>query len=561
MLNKVKYWILGMLTVLALSATIAYAATWSLPPAIQRGDLIVATSTTQSVRLPTSTKGSVLWISAAGVPAWTATSTLGINGGGSLSGGTNGFDALWTSASTLTAGKLIDNGTVLGVNASSSSYTVNLQGNAATNPLNVASSSGTSMFTVNANNNIVFQNETLPALSGQKFFTVVGSQSGGIARILRDTGLSPLASQVYGTYDITAYSATSTVDWPNLTGPAQTFSIATGTMQNSIADIAAVRDGNDTTGDLQLRPYTNGGPDTVVALSGNTSNSSMVVTGVSGSTNILNVASSSGASLFQVNSQPSAATVYVQGSPGASAPLTVASSTGTFLFQVNSLPSAATAYIQGSAGAGTILNVASSSSTSLFQVTGAGNVNIATLTAASLIMTDSGKNLQSASLGTNLSFSGNQLQVSASPSFSGTVTVGALTDNSAATIATTLAVTGTSTLATTTVAGINILGTFDKSFSLASSTPDYQGNSFSSATYTLASIWNPYRTATLVSLFCETDTGTVLLNFQTSLLSCTTSGASSTPNTTLNSRANIQVKIGSETSSPNNLSVTATFHY
>src|ERR1039457_7492925 len=84
MLTKVKYWILGILTVLAFGAGIAYAASYSLPPVLQRGDLIVATSTTQLVRLPTSTKGSVLWISpVSGVPAWTATSTLGISGGSS----------------------------------------------------------------------------------------------------------------------------------------------------------------------------------------------------------------------------------------------------------------------------------------------------------------------------------------------------------------------------------------------------------------------------------------------------------------------------------------------
>jgi hypothetical protein len=216
---------------------------------------------------------------------------------------------------------------------------------------------------------------------------------------------------------------------------------------------------------------------------------------------------------------------------------------------IGSTTPSATLTIQGSSGAVPDLIIASSSGTSLFSVSSLGNLNYATATASSLASFDAGKNLQSTILGSNLSFSGNTLSISASPSFTNLTLSG------------TLAVTGTSTLATTTVAGINILGTFDKSFSLASTTPDYLGNSFSTATYTLPSIWNPYSTTTLVSLFCETDQGTVLLNFQNSLLNCTTSGASSTPTTTLNSRANIQVKIGSESSSPNNLSVTATFHY
>ena len=126
---------------------------------------------------------------------------------------------------------------------------------------------------------------------------------------------------------------------------------------------------------------------------------------------------------------------------------------------------------------------------------------------------------------------------------------------------TALTVSGQTVLATTSVAGINILGTFDKSFSLASTSPDYIGLSFNTATFTIPSIWNPYTTSTLVSLFCKTDVGTLLLNFAGNLLSCTTAGASSAPNATLNSRADVKVMLGTAASSPTNISVTATFHY
>lgn len=79
-LYKLKYYILGILTVIGFTSYVAYAATWYLPPTIYKGDLIVATSTTQAVRLPTSTVGSVLSMKN-NVPTWVATSTLGISGG------------------------------------------------------------------------------------------------------------------------------------------------------------------------------------------------------------------------------------------------------------------------------------------------------------------------------------------------------------------------------------------------------------------------------------------------------------------------------------------------
>lgn len=67
----------------------------------------------------------------------------------SLSGGLNGFLARWTSASTLSTGLLRDNGTVAGVNATTSTSTFLVQGSAGTNDaFHVASSTGLSMFVV-----------------------------------------------------------------------------------------------------------------------------------------------------------------------------------------------------------------------------------------------------------------------------------------------------------------------------------------------------------------------------------------------------------------------------
>jgi len=106
------------------------------------------------------TYGMVLMTTSTGVQ-WIATSSLGISGG-SLSGGTNGYVARWTSASTLSTGKFIDNGTVAGINATSSSYTFNLQGNSGVSPFNIASSTGSSLLTVNQAGYVGVGTSTIP---------------------------------------------------------------------------------------------------------------------------------------------------------------------------------------------------------------------------------------------------------------------------------------------------------------------------------------------------------------------------------------------------------------
>lgn len=67
----------------------------------------------------------------------------------SLSGGNNGFLARWTSASSLSTGLLLDNGSVAGVNATTSTSTFLVQGNSGgANQFTVASSSGSPTFTI-----------------------------------------------------------------------------------------------------------------------------------------------------------------------------------------------------------------------------------------------------------------------------------------------------------------------------------------------------------------------------------------------------------------------------
>jgi hypothetical protein len=85
---------------------------------------------------------------------WVATSTLGISGGSGVTGGTNGKVAVFTSATTLSAGDLFDNLTVSGVNATSSTVNFNVQGTGTLNPFNVASSTGISLLVVGANGTV-----------------------------------------------------------------------------------------------------------------------------------------------------------------------------------------------------------------------------------------------------------------------------------------------------------------------------------------------------------------------------------------------------------------------
>lgn len=69
-------------------------------------------------------------------------------GGGSLSGGTTGYLAVWASSTALTTGLLLDDGTVSGVNATSSGTTFFVKGSVEDKPFVVASSTGTALITV-----------------------------------------------------------------------------------------------------------------------------------------------------------------------------------------------------------------------------------------------------------------------------------------------------------------------------------------------------------------------------------------------------------------------------
>ncbi len=123
---------------------------------------LLATTTLSSsyiITLPTTTPsaGKALFTDASGSLYWSTS-----NGGS----GTNGYTARWSAADTLTTGVLIDNGTVAGVNASSSTTSLWVQGTGGLNPFAVASSTGTQLLTILPNGNLGIGDTTPDYLFG-----------------------------------------------------------------------------------------------------------------------------------------------------------------------------------------------------------------------------------------------------------------------------------------------------------------------------------------------------------------------------------------------------------
>lgn len=113
-----------------------------------------------------------------------------------------------------------------------------------------------------------------------------------------------------------------------------------------------------------------------------------------------------------------------------------------------------------------------------------------------------------------------------------------------------------------------LMGKFDKSFWVASTTPDKAGNKFESATSTFE-LWNPRVAVTLTNLYCKTDTATTTMQCGdgtnwTEAIVCGPSGQAddgSITNGTFTAREDFQCRVGSKTGSPLKTTVTASFIY
>ncbi len=135
------------------SSTLGFASTTALTVAnnaylntftANAGTTTNATTTNLAI---TSIIGSTqcLQVTSTGVVVGTGSAC----GSGSLGGtGLDGYLARWTGASTLSTGLFRDNGTVAGVNATTSTTTFNIQATAGLNPFTVASSTGARLFGV-----------------------------------------------------------------------------------------------------------------------------------------------------------------------------------------------------------------------------------------------------------------------------------------------------------------------------------------------------------------------------------------------------------------------------
>jgi len=196
------------------------------------GSLFVSTSSITSLTiLPIGTIGNILESSGT-TPQWVATSTLGLM---PLSTGTTGYVTRWTSNTQLGVGILLDNATVAGANATSSTISFLVQGTTTLNPFQVNTSTGVSIFTVNPNLTLGINtttNSTVLYVQGTSTYPtlpllVVASSTGSnYLKIFADGGIAiatstpdatttmAVAGQYYSAYyDNGTSTATSTIDW------------------------------------------------------------------------------------------------------------------------------------------------------------------------------------------------------------------------------------------------------------------------------------------------------------------------------------------------------------
>lgn len=180
------------------------------------GSSSLATTTIAGPLTTTGSNAVTLGVLATSFPGCVQTSGSGVLSntntacGASLSGGTNGKVARWTSASAISTGILLDNGTVSGVNATSSTVSFLVQGTGTNIPFQVASSSTVAVFTIASNNDIGIGTTT-----PQNLLTLQGSSgtSTNLFTVASSSGASMLNESSNGLLTIqpTATSSALTI--------------------------------------------------------------------------------------------------------------------------------------------------------------------------------------------------------------------------------------------------------------------------------------------------------------------------------------------------------------
>ena len=233
-LLKFKYLLIGLF--LAFAGT-AYAINVTVPQSTGLGDILRGNANGTYTPYATGSEGTVLKV-VSGVPTWSTDLT---GGSGSVANGINGYVVRYTGTSTITTGILLDNATVAGVNATSSTSSFNIQGTGALNPFNVASSSGNSYLFVR-HNGLVGINSSTPigtlAVRGQAGSTaplVVASSTGVILMQVNANGSTTLSS--LGTGPV--YSSTGALYTNGTTGTGLTVQATSPTLVTPILGVAS----------------------------------------------------------------------------------------------------------------------------------------------------------------------------------------------------------------------------------------------------------------------------------------------------------------------------------
>ena len=117
----------------------------------QQGQLLAADSTGSKYAPTTLVNGANITITTSTAGSITIAASGLLSGIGS---GNKGYLATWNGSNTLAQGKLIDDGTSVGINATTTSYNFNLQGSAGVDPFNAASSSASSLFVIKGSGNV-----------------------------------------------------------------------------------------------------------------------------------------------------------------------------------------------------------------------------------------------------------------------------------------------------------------------------------------------------------------------------------------------------------------------
>ncbi len=440
-MNKLKIVILTSIGSLAIFAGLLFASYSSGIGPTQQGLGGTGTSTTFSTGSlivqgsngyagATLIQGANMTINTSTPGQITFSSSGGGGGSGTISTSTNasiGKVAIWTGLATLGNGSLLDNGTVAGISATSSTVNFNIQGSTILNPFNVSSSSGTSLFkvtsggniqigTTSANsilytdsqNNITSTSTPLPISLGgtgtttlQSLTLPISVANGGTGAnaytandILFGNGTNPLATSSSLTWDGTKFTTTN-ASTSALTVSGQSYLATTsiiGTLSltgiptfSGVSNCNGVQFVQITSGLFGCGTPSGGGGGsgggwatttpgiiytafgTTVGINTTTPPANLTVVGISASTTpVLLVASSSGATLLSVSASP-----ITQ--------INIGSSTAGTLANV---------YIQGSTASTTIpiLQVASSSGTTLFQIKANGDVLDNEITSGSIMI-------------------------------------------------------------------------------------------------------------------------------------------------------------------------------